>query len=50
MQEIISKSMKMLTNWLKEVGKIINDGKKTHSCLFLEKMKGDDVGKKGKFS
>ena len=42
--------MKMLTNWLKKVGKLIGDGKKTNSCFYLEKRKEDDVGKKqGKF-
>ena len=38
--------MKMLTNWLKQVGKLIGDEKKTHSCFYLEKRKEDDVGKK----
>ena len=38
--------MKMLTNWLKKVVKIISDGKTTHSFFFLEKMKEEDVGKK----
>ena len=37
--------MKILINWLKKVGKIISDGKTTHSCFFLEKRKEDDVGK-----
>ena len=38
--------MKMPTNWLKKVGKIIGDGNTSHSCFYLEKRKEDDVGKK----
>ena len=42
--------MKMLTNWIKKVGKIIGDGNKMHSFFYLDKRKEDDVGKKlGKF-
>ena len=42
--------MKMLMDCLKKVGKIIGDGKTTHSCFYLEKRKEEDVGKKlGKF-
>ena len=37
--------MKMLTNWIKQVGKLISDGNTTHSCFFLEKRKEDDLGK-----
>ena len=49
-QKRLSKYMKMLTNWIKKVGKLIGDGKTTHSCFFLAKMKQDDVGQKqGKF-
>ena len=36
----------MLMNFLKQVGKIKSDGKKTHSCIFFDKRKEDDVGKK----
>ena len=44
----ISNSMKMLTNLLSQVGNIKRDGKKTHTCLYLEKRREDDVGKKNK--
>ena len=42
----VSKSMKMLTNLLKQVGKLKSDGNKIHSFFCLEKRKEDDVGKK----
>ena len=38
--------MKMLTNLITQVGKIKRDGKKTHTCFYLEKMREEDVGKK----
>ena len=42
--------MKMVMNWIKQVGKIIGNGNTTHSFFYLEKIKEDDVGKKlGKF-
>ena len=34
MHKAISKSTKMLTNWLSQVGKIMRDGKTTHTCLY----------------
>ena len=37
--------MNMLMNFLSQVGKIKRDGKKTHACFYLDKMKEDDVGK-----
>ena len=37
--------MKMLTNLLSQVGKLKRDGKTTHTCFYLEKMREDDVGK-----
>ena len=46
MHKAVSKSMKMLTNLLIQVGKIKRDGNKTHTCFYLEKMREDDVGKK----
>ena len=37
--------MKTLTNLISQVGKIKSDGKTTHSCFYLEKIREDDVGK-----
>ena len=37
--------MKMLTNWLNQIGQLISDGKRSDPCFFLEKRKEDDVGK-----
>ena len=38
--------MKMLMNWIKQVGNIIGEQKKNNSCFYLEKRKEDDMGKK----
>ena len=46
MQKTLFKSMKMLTNWLNQIGKLISDGNISDTCFFLEKRKEDDVGKK----
>ena len=38
--------MKMLMNWLNQIGQIISDGNRSYPCFFLEKRKEEDVGKK----
>ena len=40
--------MKMLTNFVSQVGKIKRDGKTTHTFFYLDKRREDDVGKKNK--
>ena len=45
MHKAVSKSMKMLMNLMKKVGKLKSDGKKMHSCFYLEKKREDDVFK-----
>ena len=42
----VSKSMKMLMNFLSQVGNIKREQKTTHTCFYLEKRREDDVGKK----
>ena len=42
----VSKSMKMITNSLSQVGKLKRDGNTTLTCFYLEKRREDDVGKK----
>ena len=37
MHKVVSKSTKMLTNWKNEVGKLIRNGKKTHTCFYRRK-------------
>ena len=46
MDKAVSKSMKMLTNLISQVGKIKRDGKKNHTFFYLDKRREDDVGKK----
>ena len=46
MHKAVSKSMKMLMNLVSQVGNIKRDGKKTHTCFYLDKRREDDVGKK----
>ena len=41
----VSKSMKMLKNLLSQFGNIKRDGKKTHTCFYLEKKRDYDVDK-----
>ena len=38
--------MKMLMNWINNIGYIISDGKRSDPFFCLEKRKEDDVGKK----
>ena len=45
MHKEVSKSMKMLMNLISKVGKIKRDGKKNHTCFYLEKRREDDVEK-----
>ena len=37
MHKEVSKSMKMPTNLISKVGRLKRDGKKTHTCFYLDK-------------
>ena len=45
MHKVVPKSTKMLRNWISQVGKIMRDGKTTHTFFYLEKIREDDVVK-----